>query len=411
MAVPEDQDLIPTLFRTEYSKIVAVLCRTFGLTNIEMAQDIASDTFLKATETWGINGIPKEPKAWLYAVAKNRAKDQFKRLDNYYEKVVPMINQQRTDKAELNLDFTEDNINDSMLQMMFTVCNPILNLDAQLSLALRVLCSFSIDEIASALLTSKSNINKRLVRAKQKFKEEDIKINLPEKKMLAERLDSVLRVLYLLFNEGYFSTTTSNKVRTDLCYEAMRLHKVLLDNHSTNTLEAKALGALFCFHASRLEARLDAEGNQILYHDQETEKWNKELIKQGQFFLNQTIIEKYESKYSLEASIAFLHTNTSTKQDLKWPSILKLYDHLLYYDNSPMVQLNRGMAYAKVHGYRAAISEVEQITLTDHPLYHSLLGELYSEIDENKKVDHLLQAIKLSKNEKDKEILKKRLQQ
>ncbi len=411
MNANEDRELLPSLFRTEYSKIVAVLCRSFGLTNIEVAQDIASDTFLKATETWGINKIPKEPKAWLYAVAKNRAKDQFKRLDTYYDKVVPIINKQSDNKQELELDFTEDNINDSVLQMMFTVCNPILYTDAQVSLALRVLCSFSIDEIASALLTSKSNINKRLVRAKKKFKDQNIKINLPEKHLIKERLDSVLLILYLLFNEGYYATTTDAKVRTDLCYEAMRLNKVLLDQASTNTNETKALAALFCFHASRLEARIDDEGNQVLYKDQKTDKWDFELIKQGQYFLNQVITDNFESKYAIEAMIAFWHTRIDEHKEKKWEYILVLYNKLLQYDNSPLVYLNRALAISKVEGKEKAIVEVQKIELEDHPLYHSLLADLYTDLDEAKKTDHLHKAISLSKNEKDKEILRRKLKQ
>lgn len=409
MKANEDRELIPSLFRTEYSKIVSVLCRSFGLSNIELAQDIASDTFLKAAETWGIKGIPNEPKAWLYAVAKNRAKDQFKRLDNYYEKVIPIIRSKPTDHEAFDLDFTEGNLNDSLLQMMFTVCNPIINTDAQISLALRVLCGFSIDEISSALLTSKSNINKRLVRAKQKLKENNIKISLPEKNLISDRLDSVLLILYLLFNEGYFATTKETKVRQDLCFEAMRLHKLLLDHQPTNTHETNALGALFCFHASRLEARLDDQGNQVLYENQQTDLWNTELINQGQRFLNAAILEGKESKYAIEATIAFWHTRTNEQADNKWKSILALYNKLTKLDNSPMVYLNRAVAFAKVNGNEAAILEVQKIPLQNHPLYHSLLAALYKNLDQQKKIEHLNQAITLSKNAKDIEALKKRL--
>lgn len=408
MEANEDRELIPSLFRTEYSKIVSVLCRSFGLSNIELAQDIASDTFLKATETWGIKGIPEEPKAWLYAVAKNRAKDQFKRLDNYYEKVIPIIRNKPTDHEAFDPDFSEGNLNDSLLQMMFTVCNPIINTDSQISLALRVLCGFSIEEISSALLTSKSNINKRLVRAKQKLKENNIQIALPEKNLIAERLDSVLLILYLLFNEGYFATTKEIKIRQDLCYEAMRLHKLLIDHKATNTHETNALGALFCFHASRLEARLDDQGNQVLYENQETNLWNKELIMQGRLFLNQVIIDGKESKYAIEATIAFWHTRTKQETDKKWTNILSLYNKLLNYDSSPMIYLNRAVAFAKVNGDEAAILEVKKIQLQEHPLYHSLLAALYKNIDPLKKTEHLNQAIALSKNIKDIEELKKR---
>ena len=175
----KDQELIPHLFRTEYSRIVAVLCKGFGLANIQLAEDITSDTFLKATETWGLKGVPSHPKAWIYKVAKNKLKDHFKRKQTFTSKVQPRIAIHRNIIDNFELDFTEHNILDSQLQMMFCVCDPIIAIESQIAMALRVLCGFGIDEISSALLTNKATINKRLQRAKLSFRKNNISLSFP----------------------------------------------------------------------------------------------------------------------------------------------------------------------------------------------------------------------------------------
>jgi RNA polymerase sigma factor (sigma-70 family) len=277
--------LIPNLFREEYSKIVAVLTKTFGLSNIELAQDIASETFLKATETWGLKGIPDNPTAWLYKVAKNHATDYFRRERVFAEKISPELQESGFEKQWEEIDLSEDNIKDSMLKMIFAACHPSISSESQIVFSLRVLCGFSIDEIANALLSTKSNINKRLSRTKQTLRDIDFKVSLISSIEINRRLGSVLSTLYLLFNEGYFSTKSSEKIRKDLCYEAMRLLFIVVTKKETNIPDANALMALFCFQSSRFDARINQEGEQILYNQQDTDKWNDELIKKGEYYL------------------------------------------------------------------------------------------------------------------------------
>ncbi len=406
----QENKLLPNLFRTEYSKIVAVLCRTFGIENIQLAEDIVSETFLKASETWGLKGIPKDPTAWMYAVAKNRALDHFRRKKNYDTKVVEQYKLQNPSSDEMHIDFSETNMNDSLLQMMFSVCDPSIPSESQLALALRVLCGFGIEEIASALMSNKSAINKKLLRAKEKLRKTDFDTVLPSEKEIQKRLSSVLSILYLLFNEGYYSSVTAEKVRKDLCYEAMRLLHVLIDNKNTDLAKPNALMALFCFHASRFEARTDQQGEQVLYQDQDTDKWNNALIKKGEYFLNRSKNEA-PSRFHYEAMIAFWHTRRSNDDTRKWENILQVYNRLLQIEYSPVAALNRTYALAQVHGKADALKEALKIDLKGNHLYHSLLAELYPDEEKGKKEEHLKIALKLAKSENDKKLIRKKINQ
>ena len=320
-----EKELIPRLFRTEYSKITAVLGKLFGFDHIEIAEDIASDTFLLAAETWGMKGIPENPVAWLYTVAKNRAKDHLKHNALFIEKVSPQVQKNTSELYEIDIDLSSRNIVDSQLQMMFAICNPVISPEAQIGLSLRILCGFGIEEIADAFLSNKETINKRLFRAKEKLRAEKIKIEFPRQTEISKRLDTVLTTLYLLFNEGYYSVSQNITLRKNLCLEAMRLNFLLVDNENTNKPQANALLALMCFHASRFEARLNPNGENVLYNEQDTSLWDDELITQGEYYLNQAAKGNTISKYHLEAGIAYWHTkkNDSAEKWEKYPSALQ----------------------------------------------------------------------------------------
>jgi len=227
-------ELIPHLFRTEYRKIVAVLCKHFGFDEIEIAEDIASDTFMTAAQTWGMNGVPKNPTAWLYNVAKNKAKNYLQRDSLFKNKIALEIKKTSSDSEENEIDLSTQNINDSQLQMMFAICHPSISPEAQIGLSLRILCGFGIEEIADAFLTNKETINKRLFRAKGKLREEKIKIEMRHVSEIDARLINVLRTIYLLFSEGYYSESQNQIIRKELCFEAMRLCTMLVENPSTN---------------------------------------------------------------------------------------------------------------------------------------------------------------------------------
>lgn len=372
----KDEELIPQLFKTEYRKIIALLCKLFGLVHIEIAEDITNDTFLLAAETWRVKGIPENPTAWLYTVAKNKTKDYFKRHKTFSEKIVVEVKQQQNLSEEIDLDLSHQNITDSQLQMIFAICNPIISAEAQIGLALRILCGFGIEEIAEAFLTNKETINKRLFRAKEKLRIEGIKIELPSEKNISARLHTVVTTLYLLFNEGYHSSIQRTTLRKELCLEAMRLNYFLIENDTTNKPIVNALMALMCFHSSRFEARTNQIGEPILYDQQDRNLWNEELIAKGNFYLMQSAQGNELSKYHIEANIAYWHSS-KLENPKKWDYILQAYNQLLLMEYSPIAALNRTYALAQVKGKQAAIVEALKLNLTYNHFYFSLLGYLY----------------------------------
>jgi RNA polymerase sigma factor (sigma-70 family) len=404
----EQQELIPHLFRTEFRKITAVLCKLFGIEHIEIAEDIASETFLSALETWTYKGIPENPTAWLYTVAKNKARNQITRNHIFTEKIVPQIKHASSDAGEIEIDLSPKNIMDSQLQMLFAICHPSISTESQIGLSLRILCGFGIDEIANAFLTNKETINKRLFRAKEKLRLEKVQIEFPASAEINERLATVLTTLYLLFNEGYYSESQDSILREDLCLEAIRLTYLLMENEQTNQPTVNALLSLMCFHSSRFAARKNENGEIILYQDQDETLWDQELITKGIYFLARSSQGEKISKYHVEAGIAYWHTiKTDTKE--KWENILQLYNRLLQIEYSPIAALNRTYALSKANGKQEAITEAEKLNLTSNHFYFTLLGELYTDIDNKKAKQNFQKAFLLAKTQTDRNTIQKKI--
>lgn len=416
----EEGQLIPDLYRHEYSKMVSVLCSRWGIGFMSAAADIVSETFLSAAETWGQKGVPANPVAWLYTVAKNNALNTLKH-DRIFEQRIrgellraglgdaPGVSGGQT----FELDLSPRHITDSQLQMLFAVCHPSIPVEAQISLALRILCGFTIDEIAQALLTTKATINKRLYRAKEKLRAEKVAIALPDSKAIGERLDTVLLTLYLLFNEGYYSASPDKILRKDFCLEAMRLVYFLTEQELTALPRVYALLALMCFQASRFDARLSESGNLVLYEQQDSGLWDTELIRRGNAFFVQACAAGGGSgggvsRYHMEAAIAWWHTHSAPDQE-KWEQILRLYNQLLMLEYSPMAALNRAYAYFRVYGKEKAIREAEKLGLSGNLFYHSLLGELYAGLDDTSAVRHLTTALELAGTEAERAVLRWKL--
>lgn len=390
----ESKELLPNLFRSEYRNIVSVLAYSFGIKHIEVAEDIVSDTFLSAAETWSLHGTPDNPRAWLYAVAKNKIRNHAKRNALFEDRIAKEITKDAERSVEFELDLSVKRIADSQLAMIFTVCNPVNPPESQIALALNLLCGFSVQEIADAFLTNKEVVYKRISRGKEKLKEANIAIAQQEENDIGERLDAVLMTLYLMFSEGYYSTSQNRILRKDFCEEAMRLTYMLIENQNTNLPAVRALYALMCFHASRFDARENERGETMLYHEQDDSLWDQALIKKGTYFLNLSSQGERVTRFHLEAGIAYWHTQ---KQDTKrkWEHIVELYNHLLMLEYSPVAALNRTYALSKRDGKQLAIPEAEKLELKDSPYYHSLLGDLYSGIDNEKALQHFETALKL----------------
>lgn len=401
--------LIPHLFRTEFRKITAVVCKHFGIGNMELAEDIAGETFLAAMETWPYKGIPPHPVAWLYTVAKNKARNQIHRRKLFAEKIEPGIRRSSETSETFDIDLSEPNITDSQLQMMFAVCHPSISTESQIGLALRLLCGLGIEEIANALLTNKETVSKRLTRAKEKLRQEKINMNFPSGDEIPGRLETVLTTLYLLFNEGYYSESNDEVLREDLCREAMHLTQLLFDAPVTNVPQVHALFALMCFHASRFAARRGAKGGMVLYEEQDESLWDRELIAKGAFHLRQASSGNRLSRYHLEAGIAYWHT---IKEDShgKWENILQLFNHLLQLHYSPVAALNRTYALSKAYSKEIAIKEAEKLQLTDNHYYFVLLGELYTDIDKAKARKYFENALAIARSSGDTRLIERKME-
>lgn len=398
---------LSSLYRLEYSRMTAVICRHFGLQHIAKAEDIASDTFLKAAASWQQNGIPDKPTAWLFAVAKNLAKDQLKRETIFNKKVRNAItNDELT--FEQALDFTPKSILDSELAMIFAVCNPLNSQETQICLALQILCGFSLQEIADAFLTSVETIKKRLSRGRNNLRNDNFTISQLSENNIRERLSVVLNTLYLLFNEGYYSKSNDRTIRKDLCTAAIRLTLTLTKNSETDTAETNALLALMCFQSSRFDARTNAEGDVILFDQQDQGLWNKELINEGNFYLVNSCSGNEISRYHLEAGIAYWHT-VPGNQD-KWQKILPLYNELVIMIYSPVTALNRTFAVAKVYGEKEAIKEAEKLSSLNSSEYFALMGYLHKDLDIDKALAYYRKAVELARSNFEKKSLKKELE-
>lgn len=398
-------ELLSHLFRLEYTKITAVLCRNFGLKHIEIAEDIVSDTFLKASQHWAVNGIPENPRAWLYVVAKNKTKDYFRKLSVFETKIKKEI--QPCIEVEPNFEFDSQMVSDSQLAMIFAVCNPVNSDESQICLALQIFCGFSIEEIADSLLTKSETIKKRLQRARANLRNDNFQLKSLTKTEICLRLNIVLRTLYLLFSEGYFSKSDKQQIKIDLCSEATRLTLLLTENSLTNTAECNALLALMCFQSSRLRARTNDKNEAILFDEQDKSLWDKSLIERGNYYLINATTGNELSKYHLEAGIAYWHTTTTGKN--KWDYILKLYNQLILIDYSPITALNRTFAFAKVYGNKEAIPEAKKLNLVESNYYHELLGYLYSSVNIKRAIEHYKQAINLAKSNTERQTLSKKI--
>jgi RNA polymerase sigma factor (sigma-70 family) len=366
------------LFQKEFAKMVAVISNLFGLQHIEIAEDIVSDTFLTAAEEWEKNGLPENPAAWLYIVAKRKTIHLFRREKTLHSKILPALTAEHAGPIEtgnIDIDFSPAHIRDSQLQMLFAVCNPTIAGEAQIGLALRILCGFGIDEIAEAFFTNKETINKRLFRAKEKLRSGNIRLELPPHPEIPARLDNVLHIIYLLFSEGHYSRTQNRTLQKELCWEAMRIGTLLTEFELTNTPTTNALLALMFFHASRFNARLTTDEADVLYEQQDERLWDKAMIQQGMHYLERSAQGNEITSYHLEARIAFWHCiKEDTKE--KWEEILQLYNQLLMINYSPAVALNRTFALYKANGRDEALIELEKLKLENNHFYNLLRDHL-----------------------------------
>ena len=379
--------LVEHFFRHESGKMVSVLTKIFGTENLDLAEDVVQDSLIEAISQWQYRGVPDNPSAWLFRVAKNKAlnivnREKYKR--QYSKEATHFLQSEWTAEPALNYLFSEQQIQDDQLRMIFTCCHSAISPDSQIALALKTLCGFSIPEIAKAFLTTEENINKRLVRARQKIREDKIPFEVPQGNDLEIRVETVLETIYLLFNEGYSASRGKDLIRFTLCQEAIRLTEII-STHPLITDKANvfALQALMELNASRFKARQDAEGNIFTLEEQNRSLWDFELMEKGFVSLHKSTTSDQITVFHILATISAYHCSAPDYQSTDWNSILSLYDKLLMLDPSPVVQLNRAIALSKAVGLKEAVSELKKMgdspLLISYHLYYSTLASLLIE--------------------------------
>jgi RNA polymerase sigma factor (sigma-70 family) len=398
---------IEAVWRIESARVIAGVARLVH--DVGLAEDAAADALVAALEQWPDDGVPANPGAWLMTIAKRKAIDAVRRrvaLDRKYAEIAVEI---QTDLDRPDAD--PDEVEDDLLRLMFVACHPLLSAEARVALTLRLLGGLSTDEIARAFLVSEATVGQRISRAKRTLADADVGFEVPDGTERAERLASVLEVVYLIFNEGYAATAGDQWIRQDLCAEALRLGRILA-GLTPNDAEVHGLVALMEIQASRLRARTAPDGTPILLLDQDRGRWDHLQIRRGLAALDRAEARSggAPGPYTVQAAIAACHARARTPSDTDWSRIVDLYDRLAHLTPSPIVELNRAVAVSMAHGPERALSIVD--ALADHPAmrgYHllpSVRGDLLVKLgrDEDARAE-FARAAGLTRNERERALL------
>jgi RNA polymerase sigma-70 factor (ECF subfamily) len=396
--------------------MIAALTRVFGVHNLALAEDVVQDAFCRALEVWKVRGLPPNPSAWLMTTAKNRALDVIRR-QRTAEAWAPEVGRLQAAAGltppAVEEAFAAPAIRDEQLRMMFSCCHPRLAEDAQVALVLNILCGFGASEIASAFLTGRAAVEKRIARGKKVLGGSRTLFDLAAAEFTT-RLSAVRRALYLLFNEGYHGASAEAAVRSDLCEEALRLTELLLEHPPAATPETNALAALMCLHAARLPARLDAEGQLNPLLDQDRSRWDTALVAKGLTWFERSASGTDVTAYHVEAAIAAAHASASRVEATDWALIVSLYDRLMASAPSPVVALNRAIAIGQRDGPAAGLQALRAIDdpgrLARYPFYRAAMGELELQRgDLDAARVHLEAALDVARNDAERAFLTRRL--
>jgi RNA polymerase sigma factor (sigma-70 family) len=379
-AVPQ---LAEHLFRHESARLVSMLTGIFGINHLQLAEDVVQEALGRALQSWPFYGVPENPSAWLMQTAKNLALDSIRRQKRFHEKQADIeASLDRWSAGEPSQPegpMFENELRDRHLRLMFACCHPQIPQESRTALALKTLCGFGVTEIAHAYLTSEAAIAKRLTRARQRIQEQGIPFEIPEGEELAARLDGVLQILYLLFNEGYKASSGENLMKEDMCREAIRLATLIAEHPVTATPRSHALLALMLLNAARLPSRIDEHGNVLRLQEQDRALWDRSMIGRGMLHLARSASGEDLSEYHLQAGIAACHSAAPDFSSTDWPRILAHYDRWMHINPSPVVALNRAVAIGYTQGPQAGIHAVERILaageLDSYYLLHSVLAD------------------------------------
>ena len=376
--------LLEHLFRHQSGRVVAHLTHLLGPAHLDLAEEAMQEAMLRALQTWPYQGVPDNAGAWLFRVAHNAAIDAVRRNRLRAEKTDALVGELSISGAAVPSDPSlEEQLRDDELRMIFMCCHPDISRDARVALSLKAVGGFSVREIARSFLADEAAIAQRLVRAKRQIRDRRLTLEMPGGSELKLRLDSVLDVLYFMFNEGYAAHEGQDLTRQDLCLEALRLARLVASSSITEP-RADALVALMALQAARQPARVDPAGDLVLLEDQDRGRWDRRLISLGFYYFDRSMSGEEVSEYHVQAAIAATHARAAAVHSADWPLILRLYDQLMSLNASPVVALNRAVAVAKVHGPATALAAIEPIEkdphLHDYYLLLAVRGHLLLEL-------------------------------
>lgn len=406
--------LLEHLFRRQAGCMVAHLARLLGPSNLELAEEAVQEAMLRALQIWPQTGVPENPAAWLFRVGHNAAIDAVRRkrfLGDNTDAILAELS--RSAAVSSDDPAVEEQFRDDELRMIFMCCHPEISPDARVALSLKTISGFSVREIARAFLMDDAAIAQRLVRAKRQIRDRRLTLDLPAGSQLWERLDSVLDVVYLMFNEGYAAHDGEQLIRQDLCFEALRLGR-LIALSSIATPRVHALVALMAFEAARLPARVDQSGDLILLEEQDHSRWDGQLTALAFHHFDRSMAGDEISEYHLQAAIGATHARAADAGSIDWAMILELYDRLLEMNPSPVVALNRAVAISKLHGSEPALAALESLNgdpiLRDYYLLLAVRGRLLAGLGRFAEAsDCFRQALQCSCSEPERRFLQRRL--
>lgn len=403
---PSVTELIERLYRAESRRVLATLIRLLG--DFDLAEEALHEAFRSAVEQWPQSGVPDNPRAWLVSAGRFKAIDNLRRQRRFQ----PLDDQ--VELPEENGAEQDELLEDDRLRLIFTCCHPALGSDAQVALTLREVCDLTTEEIARAFLSSPSTLAQRIVRAKAKIRDARIPYEVPGRSELPERLDAVLRVIYLVFNEGYFASSGDSLTRSQLSDEAIRLGRLLLE--LLPEPEVQGLLALMLLHESRRAARSGVDGEVILLDAQDRSLWNCELVAEGEALVLQALHSRRFGPYSLQAAIAAVHAEAASLEETDWAQIVGLYDELLRLHPSPVIELNRAVALAMHDGEQAGLVEIDRLLATGeldgYHLAHAARADLLRRLGcREQAIAAYRQALALAQQGPDRQFLQKRLEE
>jgi RNA polymerase sigma-70 factor (ECF subfamily) len=403
------RETVDAVYRSESRRVLATLIRLLG--DFDLAEDALHDAFRAALEQWPKGGVPSNPRAWLVSAGRFKAIDAMRRrarFDALQAELAERLDAETSDAAE----WDDEGVADDQLRLIFTCCHPALSPEARMALTLREVCGLTTEEIARAFLTSPPTMAQRIVRAKAKIRDARIPYQVPSMADLPDRLDTVLHVVYLVFNEGYSASSGTSLTRPDLSGEAIRLGRLLVE--LLPEPEAKGLLALMLLHESRREARTSPAGDLILLEDQDRSLWNRDQIAEGLALVEQALSSRQVGSYTLQAAIAAAHAEAPTAVATDWARIVGLYDLLLEAVPSPVIELNRAAAVAMRDGPLAGLALIDAILargdLTDYHLAHSARAELCRRLGRTAEAQASYErALSLTQQEPERRFLERRL--